>query len=256
MLPKALSHFSNWGAIQLTGPAKALVLSDIHSPWHSEKGLQIALDRGKERQADVVILNGDIFDFYFGSKFETDPKKRNLEREIETGIELLEHIRESLPKARIIFKEGNHEERWEKFLIRKAPELLGIKKFTWQSVFELDRLKIEWVGEKRPIRLGKLNVIHGHEYRFAIANPVNIARGLFNKAKAHALCGHFHQTHTHSEATIEQRIIATFSTGCLCDLHPDYGPINNWNQGFADVDVTASGNFHVNNLRIDQGELY
>jgi predicted phosphodiesterase len=256
MLPKPIFHFDNWGAVQLEGPARVLVLSDVHSPYHSETGVQIALNHGVEQEADVVLLNGDILDFYAASKWEKDPRKRNLEKEIETGIGLLEYIRETFPSARIIYKEGNHEERWESFLIRKAPELLGVKKFSWQAVFELDRLKIEWVGEKRPIRLGKLNVVHGHEYRFAIAGPVNAARGLFNKAKAHALCGHFHQTHTHSETTIEQKLIATFSTGCLCDLHPEYMPLNNWNQGFADVDVTATGNFHVQNLKIDQGELY
>jgi hypothetical protein len=114
----------------------------------------------------------------------------------------------------------------------------------------------DYVTDKRPIRLGELNIIHGHEYKFAISNPVNPARGLFLRCKAYAMCGHFHQSSYHSEKNVEQNKIATWSTGCLCDMHPDYAPYNNWSHGFAFVETFADGKFEVQNKIIAHGRVF
>jgi hypothetical protein len=138
----------------------------------------------------------------------------------------------------------------------KAPELLGVDRFEFKELFQLDKFGIELVEDKRVVKLGALNILHGHEYRFAISNPVNPARGLFLRCKAHAICGHFHQSSHHTEKTVEQKIIATWSTGCLCDLHPEYAPLNNWVHGFAFVESTSDGKFNVQNKVIRNGKVY
>jgi hypothetical protein len=47
-----------------------------------------------------------------------------------------------------------------------------------------------------------------------------------------------------------------WSTGCLCDLTPDYSRVNRWNHGFAVVEVDEAGSFNVDNLRISKkGEI-
>lgn len=255
-LPKANKHFENWGHVELTGPLRVLVLSDLHVPYHDAGAVKVALDYGRTQKANVVLINGDLADFFTMSAWEKDPRKRDLAGEIKAVRQTLSVIRESFPRARIIFKEGNHEERWERFLQRKAPELLGLDEFTWPAIANLAALKIEHVGECRPIKLGKLVVIHGHEYRFNISNPVNPARGLFLRGKTHALCGHFHQSSQHSEKRLDGKVISTWSTGCLCDLNPDYAPINNWSHGFAVAEITASGTFQVTNPRIINGKVY
>lgn len=246
----------NWNAVEIAGPVKALVLSDVHIPFHSPEALAIALDCGRDRQANLILLNGDILDHYALSRWETDPAKRDFPGEVRAGKQFLAGLRKSFPKARIVYKIGNHEERFERYLRLKAPELLGLPDITWTSLFELGKHKIELVDGKRPIRLGKLNVVHGHEYVFQISNPVNPARGLFLRAKGHVLGGHFHQTSQHSERSLEQHVISAWSTGCLCDLHPEYRPLNNWNHGFAFVDVDKRGAFHVDNLRIIDGRVW
>lgn len=252
---KGLTHFKNWGPLQVDGPAKALVLSDIHIPYH-HSAVITALQHGKKNSVNTILLNGDTVDFFTLSKFEKDPRKRNLRREIETTREFLVTIREAFPKARIIYKDGNHEMRWESYLSVKAPELLGIDDFTLDKVLRMADCGVEYVTDFRPIRLGKLNVLHGHEYRFAIANPVNAARGLFLRAKVYAMCGHFHQKSEHSENNLEQKSISTWSTGCLCEMHPDYAPLNNWSHGFAIVEVEKDGNFLVQNKFISGGKVY
>lgn len=185
-LPAGKEHFEDWGAMQIDGPVRALVLSDIHIPYHDKTALVTALQWGKDARADTIILNGDIADFFSVSFWEKDPRKRRFAEELKAVQAFMETIRDTFPKARIVFKEGNHEERWQRYMFVKAPELLGIPAF---EIPEMLGLKdADYVGEKRAIRLGELNVLHGHEYRFMISNPVNPARGLFLRCKAYALC--------------------------------------------------------------------
>ncbi len=255
-LPKAVTHFDAWGAEELSGPARMLILGDLHIPYHSEEAIRLAIDYGRAAKANAVLINGDMADFFSLSTWEKDPRKRDLAGEIAAGKQFLSVLRDVFPRARIIFKEGNHEERWTRFLQKKAPELLGVPEFEWHAVYGLRKLRIRHVGECRPIKVGKLIVIHGHEYRFAISNPVNPARGLFLRSKTHAICGHFHQSSQHSEKRLDGKVVSTWSAGCLCDLNPDYAPINNWNHGFAFAEVTSSGAFQVSNPRIIDGAIY
>ncbi len=255
-IPEALTHFNDWKAVEVDGPLRVLVLSDIHVPYHDKGAVKLAIDYGIERKANCVLLNGDMMDFFGLSMWEKDPRKRDVPGEVRAGRQLLKAIRGAFPKARIIFKEGNHEERWERYLRLKCPELLGLPEFSWEEVYGLEAHNIEHVGDKRPIKIGKLTFIHGHEYRFSISNPVNPARGIFLKAQVHTVAGHFHQSSNHSQKGLDQNVISTWSTGCLCEMHPDYAPLNNWNLGFAFVDVFADGAFQVSNLRIINGKVY
>jgi hypothetical protein len=43
---------------------------------------------------------------------------------------------------------------------------------------------------------------------------------------------------------------ACWSTGCLCDLRPEYAKFNKWNWGFAVATVHERGQFDVNNYRV------
>lgn len=247
---------SDWTAFEIPGPFKALVLSDVHIPFHDVQALELALQTGLDRRVDVVLLNGDICDHYALSRWETNPKLRKFPEEVKAAKQFLGGLRQLFPDARIVFKQGNHEERFERYLRLKAQELLGLDEFEWESVFGLRDHGIELVKDKRPVRLGQLNVIHGHEYVFNISNPVNPARGMYLRAKNHVLGGHFHQSSQHSEKSLEQKVISAWSTGCLCGLHPEYRPLNPWNHGFACVEVEANGAFHVDNLRIVEGKAY
>lgn len=252
-----LVQLDSWAAVQINGPVSALVLSDIHFPFHDAEALEVALDHGLKVKVGMVLLNGDICDHHWGSKFETDPRNRDFPGEIRTVKKFLGGLRKKFGKrCRIVLKHGNHEERFDRYMRLKCPELLGVESFEWATIFALNEHCVELVKDKRPIRLGKLNVIHGHEYRFQISNPVNPARGFFLRAKSHVLGGHFHQASTHSEKDVEQKVVTTFSTGCLCNLHPEYAPLNNWGHGFAVVDVDKDGAFHVENLRIVKGKVW
>lgn len=246
---------AEWNSVQF-GAGRYVVLADIHIPFHAPGSITPALAEAKAVGVDTILLNGDMADFYSLSRFEKDPTKRCFRDEVFAVRQFLAGLREEFPSARIVWKLGNHEERWEAYLWAKCPEVVGIDKFSYKSVFMTRTFDVEVIGDKRPIRLGKLNVVHGHEYSFPIANPVNPSRGLFLRAKAHAMCAHMHQSSQHSEKTVEDLVLSTWSLGCLCNLHPRYRPLNNWNHGFAFVGVSKDGRFEVQNKKVIGGKIY
>lgn len=240
--------------IHLTN-CRALILSDIHSPYYDFTALKIALEYGLERGINVVILNGDTIDCGPISKFPKDSSRPTFPQEIAITIGLLGLIRDTYPDARKILKYGNHELRLRTFLQTHAKELEGIVELA--DLLHLEEMGYEVVRQER-IALGKLNVLHGHELSHGITAPVNPARGVFLKAKKSAIVGHHHQTSHHSEGDIEGGRTGCWSTGCLCDLSPDYNYFGGlkWNHGFAIVDVDEDGLFTVFNHSIIDGKVH
>ena len=244
----------DWTPFKLTGVSKVGVINDIHIPYHCLEALTATLLYLKQEDIDCLLINGDLVDFYQMSRFLKDPRARNTAGELEDTKQFFGSVRKLFPKARIVFKLGNHDERFEHYLLHKAPELLDIEALSLESLLECEKYGVEVVGSKRPIYLGGLTVLHGHEYQSGMIAPVNVARGLFLRAKACALQGHSHQTSEHSETDVRQKLITTWSTGCLCQLHPEYARFNKWNQGFAIVDLEGK-DFEVSNKRILNGRV-
>jgi len=234
---------------------RILVLSDIHIPYHSIPALTAAFDWAKDKDVDTILLNGDTIDAHKLSKYVTDPKKRDFAGELETFREFFTVLSDTFPKAKVIFKIGNHEERYNAFLAMKAGELHGVQEFSLENIIKARANGIDFVTDKRIMKAGDLNIIHGHEFTGGSFSPVNIARGLFLKAKVSAMQGHNHQTSEHTETDMNGRITTTWSVGCLSELHPMYMPLNKWNHGFAFVEVQGDGDFQVHNKRIHKGEV-
>ena len=232
-----------------------LVLSDIHMPYHDTRALTLALQKGKQFKTDHVLVNGDLLDFYQLSRFDKDPRKRSFADELLAGEEFFKVLRREFRDAQITWKLGNHEERYDVYMRTKAPELLDVRGMEIENLMGIGKLNVRVVRDKLRIKLGKLTVIHGHEYPTPVIGPVNAARGLFLKAKTSAMCGHHHQVSTHSETDLNGKLVKAWSTGCLCQLNPHYARLNKWAHGFALVEVDNRGHFQVQNKTIFGGEV-
>ena len=255
-IPDGLKHFDEWAPVEIESD-RTLILSDVHIPYHEKEPLVQALEYGVKHKCDGVLLNGDFLDFYSVSMWEKDPRRRNFHHELNIGKGILGTIREAFPKAHIYFLEGNHEARYFRYLQVKAPDLLGVPNFALRSILGLDDLNIELIDDKRIAKIGSLSVIHGHEFGRAITSPVNPARGLYLKGKDTALCSHFHRSSKHTEKSMNGEVIVCWSSGCLCDLRPDYRPINRWNHGFAVVNrIGKNGDFEVWLKDIIDGRIF
>jgi predicted phosphodiesterase len=255
-IPEGIVELKDWKPFEIPGPCKALLLADPHVPYHDRDAMLLACTHGQAEGVDVVVLLGDFMDCFALSRWENDPRERDFRRELDTGREVLSVLREGFPNARIIYKLGNHDERLERYLSCKAPELLDVADFEMAALLRCAELNIEVVTDLMPLLIGKLYALHGHEYKFNISNPVNPARGLFLRGKVLAICGHFHQTSQHSEKSMDDSVVSCWSIGCLCNMRPRYMPLNKWNHGYAIVSVDDSGAFQVDNKRIIDGGVW
>jgi len=236
------------------GNNRILILSDIHLPYHDVDALSIALEWAYDHKPNAIILNGDTMDMYQASRFIKDRRLRDLAGEIDMTRDFLRQLRDEFD-CPIYFKIGNHEARWENYLKTVAPELLGIGDFELKSILRFGELGVTEIKDKQIIKAGNLNIMHGHEFGQSVFSPVNVARGLYVRAKANAIIGHHHATSEHSEKDLQGNVVTTWSMGSLCGLSPEYMPYNKWNHGFAFVTTFDNGDFEVKNLRIINGKV-
>lgn len=245
----------DWKPYKLTGFKDIGILSDIHNPYHSISALTCAIDHFVKKGIDCLLLNGDSLDFHGLSKYERDPRKRSVSDELDSFAELIKVFNDVL-KCKIIFKFGNHCERYDNYVLRKAPELFGLPDLKLETLINNRVEGLEFVSDKRIIQANALDIIHGHEFGQGFFSPVNVARGLQLRAKTNAIQGHNHQTSEHTETNLRGEIKTTWSTGCMCELHPEYLPINKWNHGFAFLELDSNGiDFRIENYRISKGKI-
>jgi len=236
--------------------SRTLIISDLHIPYQDNDSIQKAINYGKEKKVNCNLINGDLLDMCSISRFGRDWRQRQIHEEFEATRVFLNSLREHFPKAKIVYKYGNHDERYEKFLFLKAPEIFDCSDFQLEVLLKLGELKIEVVKEKRPIRIGKLTVLHGHEL-FGGSGGVNPARGTFLKTLENVVVGHYHKTSSNTEASMYGDVFSVHSVGCLCGKTPYYMPINKWNTGFAYCELEIkTGNYTFYNLKIINGKIY
>jgi predicted phosphodiesterase len=235
--------------------SRTLILSDLHFPYQDNKAIESALNYGINKNVNCILINGDLIDFAGISRFEKDWRQRTVFEEFEAARKFLSILRKHFPKAKIVLKEGNHDERWEKWLFIKAPELFDDPEFKLEVRLRLGELKIDIVKDKSPVQIGKLTVLHGHELHGM--GGVNPARATFLKTLDSALVGHYHRTSSHVETSMHGNVISVASTGCLCGLHPMFSRINKWNLGFAycELDI-RTGEYELENLKIIKDKVY
>ncbi len=258
-LPDQEHNNNNPFVIKPTKDTVVGLLSDIHIPYQHNEALTVALDFCKKQKLTHLILNGDVMDCYQISSFVRDPKQRSFKYELDAVKAFLKVLTEKFKGVQIIYKLGNHEARYMRFMKTKAPELLDIEAFSFDMLLGLKELGIRYIPDSQLIQMGNLMIIHGHEFGQQIFSPVNPARGYFLKAKTNVIGGHNHQISAHSENRLDGKQIVAFSTGHLADEHPEYKPINNWSHGFCIINHIEDGkdvNFIVHNHKIINGKIY
>jgi predicted phosphodiesterase len=230
------------------------IMADIHIPFHSMWALNEAINYFIIKKIDAILLNGDILDCYMLSKFNPDPTKRHFDQEVIAFKEFISILKQSLSGIPIYFKLGNHEERYEKIMISRCPEFLGIPYFDFENVLGCKDMEVNVIKDQRRIYAGKLPIYHGHEVNLKSV-AVNPARSLFLKVHASALCSHLHRTSQHTEPSINEDIVC-YSTGHLSDEHPKYARENKWNHGISRIRLNEEGDYKVINFGLTENKLF
>ena len=239
----------------IKGFKKVGIMTDVHLPYHNMIALTEAIRYLKAEKIDAVLLNGDIIDCFQLSRFMKDPKKRDFKYELDC-LKLFFDILNKELNCKIFFKIGNHEVRYQHFLLQKAHELIGIEDFEFSNLIKARERGIDIIDSNRFMKLNDLNGIHGHEYIGGVSAPVNIARGLYLRGKVSAFQGHNHATSEHTETDMDGKITTTWSIACLSELHPAFMPLNKWNHGVAMVELDSNGiDYQFYNKRIFKGKI-
>lgn len=100
------------------GRQKIVIASDFHAPFHHQQYVAEMFER--ERDADLLVIAGDLQDHYSVSRF-TKYESVPFEQEMAAVTLLLEQMSERFPRVLIV--EGNHDRpRFEKQLREKLSE--------------------------------------------------------------------------------------------------------------------------------------
>ena len=236
---------------------KALVLPDMHVPFHDRKTLKAIEKYMATEKWDYLIYLGDFLDYFCISKYnEGKPgiiEGKTIIGELEEGIEVLERhlsiVRKKNPNVKVYYLEGNHEARAYDFT-KRFPHLRGI--IEPETVLKFKKKGIKYIrswSHGDVLSIGKANFVHG--------NYINLhhAKKMVEAYEDNIFYGHTHDCNSFNKTSKGNgKTKVGQSLGCLC-LYPkevDYthGWASNWQQAFGVFYFLPDGHFNYNLIRI------
>lgn len=238
---------------------KGIFVSDIHYPWNIR--LDGVLAYIKDLQPDLIILGGDIVDasgtYGVDSWSAKDVEEKGIpayNRDSRILLDLMVKLDKLAPKAKYVFLEGNHEERYQR-MFRRYPTLLeGKFKFQRDGVPTEIQHKFTWIpyGDYESYyKIGDTLFMHGTLYPDAHAKKM-----AYCYTPSKVVYGHLHDFQAYTVHNGDPRRPGRFAVtcGCLCERLPDYkkGMPNKWLNGFIDFTV-VDGHVAINAHLIENG---
>lgn len=213
----------------------AVVVPDIHVPYHDVRALKILIKVIKALQPHYLIVLGDSLDFYQLSKFDKDPlRKTSVSDDVTDFRDVLRQLDGACPlKTEKVFLEGNHEHRLQKWIWANATELgkmipsleayCGFKQLGWRF-FKYGEF----------YRLGDVLYMHGDRC------GMNVSMNMIRKYGCSVVHGHDHGAAIRWFANAVGRMFA-LNCGHLSDMKQQeylYGGVADWTQGFGLVEYS------------------
>ena len=241
-------------------PKTALYLTDFHVPYHNEEAIGLALEYGLSADPDEIIIS-EVPDCYQVSSWKKDPTRLPFLDELELSRKWIDKLAKKFKKQKVTYLVGNHDERLNNYLIKNAPELVGIKelelpfqlgihKYNWQYI---DNRKL-MMAKSPPLKIGHLTFLHGHEVKTGWG-AVNLAKIYYERCRTNVVVAHHHRCQEWVVRTIAGKHEGSWLLGCLCLLSPEFLPHNDWIHGFAIIRFDADGDFRVENCKIINGKV-
>lgn len=221
----------------------ALIGSDFHDKEADRFCLSVFVDTARRVQPDIIVLNGDTFDFYEFSSYAIDPRQVDLKGRMDfVKAHIFGALREVCPNAQIDFVIGNHEQRLLKHLADRSPamkilvDLMGI---TLSQALGLDEFKINLIAKND---FAAYNAKEMHEevkknYKRYYDTFVCHHFGEEDYAMS-SVGGHTHRIKMTSKVNEVMGPIWSLTTGCMCKIDAEYhGSKTNAQQSFTLVHV-------------------
>lgn len=135
-----------------------LIIPDTHVPYHDKRAFNLVYKVAKALKPYHLIIGGDFIDNYSVSSHSKDPNRAyKLKEEVDETITELKRLKD-LGAKNNVFIAGNHEDRMERYLMDKAPELYNV--ISTEKILQLAVIGFKYVPYKNHYTLGKLNITH------------------------------------------------------------------------------------------------
>lgn len=236
---------------------RTMICNDLHIPWHDVKAVNLCLDILDDRKLDRLILNGDVLDFYNVNMH--GPKsplvQQTLEDELEAGREFVEKLRKRFPKLEIIWTEGNHLTRLNRFIIKHAKPFWNL--LVAEKHLELERHNIKFIPYQRPYQIENTNC-------FVVHSPPSYGQNgartsLLKKMDQTFIYGCTHRQQSAFQTGASGEVYGAYFNGWLgsVDATDEHREVfsyakghQNWQQCFIIVNVIDGTEYHVNQYSI------
>ena len=226
------------------------IISDVHVPYQDPKAVGVMLKMLRYFRPNNVIINGDALDCVQLSRFSRDPMEpESFKAHL---VELCNIIRQIQKYSNVVYIEGNHEARVQKYINDRAPELHGIVSIEGLLARRLaDPIEYVRTTPGESMRTWNDDLLIGH-FGKAAKNTCYTVKLLVEKYMTNVVQAH---THRLGEYAIRgyHDTLRGWECGCLCDLDPSYVAKPNWQQGF----LVYTGNqdrWNMEIVHIEDGE--
>lgn len=220
----------------------SIVFPDLHLGSHDSAALRVALRAAERAEPDEVIILGDWLDAHDWSAHPASDRRElraaTYGEEVESCRAVLEFL-EALPSVRrVVYVEGNHEHRVERWATtQRGPWLSVVDGLLPRAALSRGRAKdFRWIPYKSPGEPSHyeaapgLIAVHGWSTaKHAAAAHLGRAHGLS------VIHGHTHRRQVHTlRHPVTGEVIEGHSSGCLAQLQPLWvnGPTA-WVHGYA-----------------------
>lgn len=227
------------GAPPTNDTSLTLVVPDMHFPYHDKVVWTVILQAITALQPQNIVIIGDALDAYPISFHPKTPARRaTLRDELAIADVELITLADACRGRRVIYCEGNHEHRLERYLIQNAPALYGL--IDMPTLLKIEERGWEWVPYQDWIRIGK--IAYSHEVGACGKNAAQQTLAAFGN---NIVFGHSHRGGLVYSGTVDGERHVALNVGWGGDADAvDYmhkARTREWQHGFGLVEQDATG---------------
>jgi len=245
-----------------------IIANDLHGSQMDKDAVAAFLADLKTWDADEIILNGDIVECGgFLAAYHTlgyvAQTSYNYQDDIAAANWFLDEVAKAAPRAKILYIEGNHDQRIEKWAVDQTirngrdagfiAELLSPRTLLRLAERGIDYFEVGKVHEAGLppgwIKRGKCFFVH------QLSGGKNAARASLMRTAGNVVYAHTHQEDSSTVVYPGIGMVKAWNPGCLCIQQPlwRHSDPTSWSHGYALQIVATSGDFLHLNIPICQG---
>lgn len=230
--------------------SKTLYFGDVHVPYHDPLVWADLLEFIRWWRPQTIYNLGDWLDFPQISKFDKDPQRYlKLQEDLDMAYELQAQLRSVAGSAEIVYIEGNHDDRWRKWLW-SHPEVASLRNLTIQKILRLSDHNIRWVGILEDELHHGFIVEHGDR---SSKHSAYTAKSMMEARGSSGISGHTHRFGSFYR-TDHGGDKVWRECACICSRNPHYMRKPNWQNGWTVGYHKDAGRFELHEVPVVHGK--